>query len=285
MRVNRSIAVALMFLVLVVLNILFFIWTDAETRGSVEWMSYGFMMFSFFVVCWGVFRVREDSNEVYHLTTNFLPISYFCVQTVLSAIAIYYAMVLRKAAELTEVATEKANSAVNTVIDTAKGVLPDSIRGVDVDSIGAAIGDAVNSSTEAVTQQTSFFAEYYPIIVLSVYLLVLVFYAISLGVHKTANDATKASLAEQAAKYTYIADNTKRLQRLKLQIHDMAAKHDVDMLYSIIKSSPVVASGDGREAEIKVEEGIAKLESLVADKDWEGVKTLAKELQLTAKLR
>lgn len=31
--------VALMVLVLIVLNVLFFVWTDVETRGIVEWMS------------------------------------------------------------------------------------------------------------------------------------------------------------------------------------------------------------------------------------------------------
>ena len=212
-----------MVLVLAAINILFFAWTDAETRGAVEWMSYGFTMFAFAVACISVFRIRQDNNEVYNLTTHYLPVSYFVVQTILSAIAIYYGIVLRKTAEVTHKITETVNDSVGKVVEKTQEVLPDSIQGLSVDSIGSTLGDTVRSTTEAVTQQSSFLAEHYTVIVLSVYVLVFVFYAINLGMHSTANKATAESLAKQAREHSFIDENSQKLQRLLLHVTAPAA--------------------------------------------------------------
>lgn len=185
-----------MVLVLVALNILFFAWTDGETRGAVEWMLYGFTLLVFIFACISVFRIRRDNNEVYNLTITYLSITYFA-QTILSVIAIYYEVVLRKTSEVTNKITETVNDSINNLADKSGEILPDSIQGLAVDSIGSSISDTVKSATEVVAKQPSFFAEHYTVIVLSVFILVLVFYAIYLGAHSTANKATKKSLTKQ----------------------------------------------------------------------------------------
>jgi len=285
MRINKITAVALMALVLIVLNILFFAWTDEETRGTVEWMSYGFTMFSFVVACISIFRIRQDSDEVYHLTTNFLPISYFCVQTILSVIAIYYGMVLRKTSEMTETVTSTVNDSVNKLIDQSKGALPDSIQGVDIDSIGSTIGNAVNSTTEAITQQSSFLADHYAIIVLTVYLLVLVFYAVNLGIHSTANKATAESLAKQAKDHLFIQENSQRLQRMLSQVSDPTAKKAVNSLYESIRFSANQTTPEGKQIEAEVAAGIGQLASLISTANWDAVKELAQQLNEKIKMR
>lgn len=82
-----------------VLNILFFLWTSADTRGVVEWSSYGFTMFAFVAAFLSLTRVSRDNNEVYNLTTVYVPVMYLTAQTVLSGFAIYYAMVIRNILE------------------------------------------------------------------------------------------------------------------------------------------------------------------------------------------
>lgn len=283
MKINNITTVALMVLVLVILNILFFAWTDAATRGAVEWMSYGFTMFAFIVACVSVFRIRRDSNEVYHLTTNFLPVSYFVVQTILSAIAIYYGIVLRKATEVTHTITETVNDSVGKLVEKTQDVLPDSIQGLSVDSIGATIGEAVSSTTEVVTQQSSFLAEHYTVVVLSVYVLVLVFYAFNLGVHSTANKATVESLAKQAEEHLFIQENSQRLQRLLLQVKEPTAKKAVNSLYETIRFGANHTTPEGKQIQGEVTAGIARLTALITAADWEAVKELACELNAKAK--
>lgn len=255
MRINKMTAVALMILVLIVLQILFFAWTDEETRGAVEWMSYGFTMFAFVMACWSVFRVRQDSNEVYHLTTNYLPVSYFVVQTILSAIAIYYGMVLRKTAEVTQTITETVSDAVN-------------------ESVGKLVA----------TYQPSFLAEHYTIIVLSVYLLVLVFYAINLGIHSTANQATAESLAKQEEEHKFIQENSKLLQRLLIQIKEPTAQKAVNSLYETIRFSANHTSSEDKQIQNEIAVGISQLASLVEAANWDEVKELSQQLNLKAQI-
>ncbi len=285
MRFSKITASALMLLVLIVLNILFFAWTDAETRGAVEWMSYGFCMFSFVVACVAIFRVPQDSDEVYSLTTNYVCLSYFAVQTVLSVVAIYYGMVLRRATEMVQATSDKVNSIVSNITGAVQQALPDSIGNLSTDSLGTVVNETVGSATDTVTQQSSFLADHYTTIVLTVYLLVFVFYAIRLFVHHTANQSTAADLAEQARQHAYIADNSQRVDRLARQITDPQAKKAVTQLYETIHFSANVTTAEGKQIEQEVASGIDRLAQLVASADWQAVTQCAKELNQLAKLR
>ncbi|MCR5271296.1 MAG: hypothetical protein K6D91_09815 [Prevotella sp.] len=281
MRINQMTFVALMVLVLIVLNVLFFVWTDVETRGIVEWMSYGFAMFSFVVASIAVLRVSKDSDEVYHLTTTFLPLSYFCVQTVLSAVAIGYGMVLRRTQETAQSLTSNMQDTVNKVVES----LPDSVAGIATDSIGSAIGNTVNTTTETVVGRSMFLAENYTVIVLSVYLLVLLFYAFNLGIHKTANDATRESLAEQAAEQDSKMQLSQRLQLLEVKVKDAAAKKEVNRLYETIRYGANHTTPQGKQIEGAITAGLDELSALIDRADWEKVRELAQELTVRAKMR
>lgn len=159
MKINKIAALALMALVLIVLNVFFFLWTDEKARGPVEWMSYGFAAFAFVAACVSILLIREDSDEVYDFTTPLLSISYFAVQLVLSVAAIFCGMILRGATQIAGTIAEKM--------------------------------------TGTVAQQPSPVSKYYVVLVLSVYLVVLVFYALSVGIHSMANKATAEALAGQ----------------------------------------------------------------------------------------
>lgn len=284
MRINKITAAALIILVLAAINILFFAWTDPETRGAVEWMSYGFTMFSFIVACIAILRRRGDDDEVYNLTTAYLPTSYFVVQTILSAIAIYYGMVLRKASEAAQTISENVNVSVANLVDKAQEVLPDSIQGLAVDSIGSTINETVQSTTEVVAQQPSFLSEHYTVIVLSVYILVFVFYAFNLAMHSTANKATEESLARQQEEHSFIQENSQRLQRAMLQIKDPSAKKAVNSLFETIRFGANHTTPEGKVLQEEVTAGIGRLIALIGAADWDSVKELANELNTKAKL-
>lgn len=282
MRINKTTTGVLLVLVLAVLNILFFAWTDAETRGAVEWMSYGFTMFAFVVACISVFRIPRG-NEVYNLTTSYLPVSYFGIQTILGAVAIYYAMVMRKATEVTHTITNTVNESVGKIVDKTQDVLPDSIQGISVDSIGSAIEETVQSSTEVVHQQSSFLAEHYTVIVLSVYLLVLVIFAFNFVMHATANKATADSLAKQADELAFSQTNSQLLQRLLPQVKEPAAKKAVNSLFETIRYGASHTTPEGKQLQGEVTEGIARLITLINNADWNAVKELAGDLNTKAK--
>lgn len=100
MQNNRLTTSVLIITVIIVLNVLFFLWTDNYTRGTVVWMSYGFGMFAFIVACVSLLLSKPNRSDVSHLTTVLLSLTYFCVQTALSIAVTFYSVVILQAQEV-----------------------------------------------------------------------------------------------------------------------------------------------------------------------------------------
>ncbi len=95
MKRLKSTALLIMALIFIVINVVFFLWVDASKCGLAEWYAYGFMAFSFLFACISILIYNGRSDEVYSLTTVYIPLKYFYVQTVLSALGVVGAMYIR----------------------------------------------------------------------------------------------------------------------------------------------------------------------------------------------
>ena len=261
MKINKLSAAALMVLVLIVLNVLFFVWTDKEFRGVVEWISYGFTMLAFVMACISIFRIHQDSDETYHLTTNYLPVSYFAVQVTLSAVAIYICIMLREAKEIAQ-----------TVKDGLSDLSPDAMQ------------DVVEPTADIVFWQSSFFANHFTEIALSLYLLILVFYVINISIHSTATKATARALAIQNEEHQFIKESCQQLQRLLVLIKDPEAKKSITALYESIRYKATHTKPDDKIIQNEISDGIKQLTLYVTESNWNAVQRLSKELSTKSNL-
>lgn len=70
---------------LVVFNILFFIWTGSE-RSSVDWIGYGFMTLSFIILVLTYIFPRKGRGEAYSLVVPQVAVTYMLLTALLSVI-------------------------------------------------------------------------------------------------------------------------------------------------------------------------------------------------------
>lgn len=259
MKINKTSTIALMILVLIVINILFFAWIDSDLRGPVEWMSYGFEMFAFIIACISVLHISQNNKETYRISTVYLPISYFAVQTVLSIFAIYICIILREAKDI-------AQNVRDNIIDLSSGTAQDVIN-----------------STADIACRKSFFIDHYTEIVLSVYLLVLVYYVITISIHMTANKATAIALETQEKEHSFIRESCAQLQHLSALIDNPEAKKSINYLYEAIRYKANKVTPEGKLVQNEVAAGIKQLMSYVDDSNWEAIHKLSKELCIKVK--
>lgn len=235
MKNIKSTAALLMALVFVVVNIIFFLWVDPSKCGSAEWIAYGFMCFSFLCALVAMLTYSGKSDEVYSLTVVYLPLRYFYVQTILSALGVVGALV---------------------------------IRGMTI-----------------TPENASFFIHHYDTILLTVYIIVLLIYAVRFILHRGANQATESSLRQQHIEHSYVRDLTPTLSNLMPMISDPAAKKAVNNLYEAIRYSANKTSEQGQANRVEVANGIDTLTNLVMAKDWQGTIDLANRLTFKAKMK
>lgn len=78
---NRIISISLSLVVLIVFNVLFFLWTDAD-RGAVEWLSYGFVTGGYLWFLAALFSPRSGGNDTYALTLPYVAGGYLAAASI-----------------------------------------------------------------------------------------------------------------------------------------------------------------------------------------------------------
>lgn len=260
MKSNKTTAILLMVLVFAVINLIFFLWVKPAECGSAEWVAYGFMAFSFLFAVFAIGTYRGKDDETYSLTTVYLPLKYFYVQTFLSAAGVIGAILIRNAGK----AADKVGSTVSDAVQQ--------VTGNDV-----ALGQTAENAP--------FFVHYYTTLLVTVYVIVLLVYVVRYVVHINANQATEASLAQQHEEHSYVRDLGGMLSALLPMVGDADAKKAVNTLYETVRFSANKTSEAGQRNRQEVAAGVTRLTELISAKDWQGVIDLANQLNLKAKIQ
>lgn len=260
MKKNKSTALLLMVLVFVVINVIFFLWLKPAQCGSAEWVSYGFMAFSFLFAVAAMLTYKGKSDETYSLTTVYLPLQYFFVQTVLSVAGIIGAVLIRNANRVADNVSEQVSNAASAVTDSE-----------------VALGQAA--------ENVPFLVQHYTTLLVTVYIIIALIYVVRYIVHLSANDATEASLAQQHEEHSYVRDLGGMLSGLLPMVSDDGAKKAVNRLYETVRFSANKTSEVGQRNRQEVAAGITTLTQLIASKDWQAVTELANQLNLKAKMQ
>lgn len=243
MKKNKSLATLLMVLIFIAVNVIFFIWVTPAQCGPVEWISYGFMVASFIFACVAMMTYNGKSDEVYSLSTVYVALKYFYVQTVLSALGVIGAQLIRSAQS----------------------------------------SQAASQVASYVPAKYAFIIEHYFVLITSIYILVCLFYVIRFIVHSKANRATEQSLQQQHEEHSYVRDLGGTLANLLPMVSDTNAKKAVNNLYETVRFSANKTTASGSSNRQQVAQGLAKLSELIAAKDWQGVSDLATQLNSIAK--